>query len=47
MQQVQHLVYHATRLIERMSVQHWIFLLIAIAIVGVICMRGIGSRASQ
>jgi len=40
-----HQFYHqALRIIERMTMQHWFFVLIGVVLVGLFCMRGFGSR---
>jgi hypothetical protein len=40
-------LYHAAmRMIDRMDMQQWLMVLIGVVIIGLICMRGFGSRSS-
>lgn len=40
-------IYHdMMRFVERMDPQEWLLALIAVVVVGLVCMRGYGSRSS-
>ena len=41
-----HFVREAMRFIEHMDTQHWLLALLGVVVVGLICMRGFGSRSN-
>lgn len=46
MRHLYHVYYDLMRHVERMDPQEWLLALIGVVIVGLICMRGFGSRSS-
>jgi hypothetical protein len=41
-----HIVRDIMRLIDRMGPQEWLYALVAVVFVGILCLRGFGSRSS-
>jgi len=46
MQYVNEIVSQVMRIIERMTMQHWLLVLIVAVIIGALNLRGFGSRSS-
>lgn len=41
-----HYVYSALRYLEGLNMREWLFVLIGVVVVGLVCLRGFGSRSS-
>ncbi len=46
MQHIYHYYYEAARVVEHLTVHQWVPVLIGAVIIGVLCLRGMGSRSS-